>query len=88
MRDVYFLDALQGGCCAIVEHHFHDVERSQQRRVDTLFTLLSSVAHEKGDTATRQSEDVHDGTVVVVSVVMKYDSLRCLDHILSSSFSM
>ena len=76
MRDVYFLDALQGGCRTIVEHHFHDVERSQQRGVDTLFTLLPSFAHEKGDTATRQSEDVHDGTVVVVSVVMQYDSLR------------
>ena len=87
MRDVNFLDALQGGCCAIVERQFHDIERPQQHRLHVPLAQTSAVAHQERDAATRQREDVHDSTVVIVAVVVQHDALCFFEHTFSS-FSM
>ena len=80
MPDMEFLKPLQGSRRAIVEDHLHNVERAQERGVQTALPAAAAVAHKERQTASRLRENVHDGAVVTISVVMQHDAARLLKH--------
>ena len=71
-----------------IKNKFNDVERPKQHRLSATFALPAAVTYQKRHTASRESIDIHDGTIIVISVIMQHYSTGLFEHLQNRNNTM